>query len=83
MASGPSKRKHRAVRAEVTEPPGFKALSKAGQIRYLQKLWDRIADGPRALPVPKSHLRLAKQRLAAYRRKPSRTRRVTLSPRYA
>ena len=58
----------------VTEPAGFKSLSKAAQVRYLQKLWDSIADSPGQLPVPKSHLSLAKERLAEYLRDPTRAR---------
>ena len=58
----------------VTEPTGFKSLSKAAQVRYLQKLWDSIADSPGQIPVPKSHLSLAKERLAEYRRDPTRAR---------
>jgi putative addiction module component (TIGR02574 family) len=58
----------------VMEPAGFKSLSKAAQVRYLQKLWDSIADSPGQLPVPKSHLSLAKERLAEYRRDPTRAR---------
>ena len=58
----------------VTEPAGFKSLSKAAQVRYLQKLWDSIADSPGQIPVPKSHLSLAKERLAEYRRDPTRAR---------
>ncbi len=56
------------------EPPGFNNLSKADQIRYLQTLWDRIAEGPGELPVPESHIELAEQRLADYRRNPTRAR---------
>ena len=74
MASGPRKTKRPTRRTAVTEPAGFKTLSKAEQIRYLQKLWDRIAQGPKQLPVPKSHLRLARERLADYRRDPIRAR---------
>ena len=54
------------------EPPGFSNLSKAEQIRYLQTLWDRIAESPGDLPVPESHIKLAEQRLADYRRNPTR-----------
>ncbi len=54
------------------EPPGFSNLSKAEQIRYLQTLWDRIAESPGELPVPESHIELAEQRLADYRRNPTR-----------
>ncbi len=74
MPSRPRRGKRGTARAGVAEPTGFKALSKAEQIRYLQKLWDRIAEGPGQLPVPKSHLRLAKERLAGYRRDPTRAR---------
>ncbi len=56
----------------IPEPPGFAELSKAEQVRYLQGLWDRIAEKPGELPVPESHLRLAEQRLAGYRSDPSR-----------
>jgi Putative addiction module component len=74
MATRPRKGMRRTGRTELREPAGFKALSKAEQIRYLQRLWDRITDGPAQLPVPKSHLSLAKERLTAYRRDPSRAR---------
>ena len=58
----------------IPEPAGFSDLSKAEQIRYLQALWDRIADRPGEIPVPESHLELAEERLAEYRRDPSRAR---------
>jgi len=58
----------------IPEPLGFAALSKAEQVRYLQELWDRIAERPGELPVPESHLDLAEERLAEYRRDPSRAR---------
>ena len=72
MASGPRKGKRGTTRTSVIEPAGFGALSKAEQIRYLQALWDRISARPGDLPVPASHLSLAKERLADYRRDPSR-----------
>jgi len=56
----------------VPTPPGFNALSKAEQVRYLQALWDQISKDPGALPVPESHLRLAEDRLMRYRENPSR-----------
>ena len=56
----------------IPDPPGFDALSKAEQIRYLQSLWDRITASPGEIPVPESHIELAEQRLAEYRRDPSR-----------
>ena len=58
----------------IPDPPGFAELSKAEQVRYLQELWDRIAERPGELPVPDSHLELAEERLADYRRDPSRAR---------
>ena len=58
----------------ISEPTGFGELSKAEQIRYLQALWDRIAERPCEIPVPESHIELAEQRLAQYRRDPSRAR---------
>jgi len=56
----------------IPEPAGFSDLSKAEQIRYLQALWDRIAETPGEIPVPESHLALAEERLAEYRRDPRR-----------
>ena len=58
----------------IPEPTGFSELSKAEQIRYLQALWDRIAERPGEVPVPESHIQLAEQRLADYRRDPSQAR---------
>ena len=56
----------------IPDPPGFDRLSKAEQIRYLQSLWERIADRPEDVPVPESPIDLAEDRLAGYRRDPSR-----------
>jgi len=58
----------------LPEPVGFSGLSKAEQIRYLQALWDRIAERPGEIAVPESHVALAEERLAEYRRDPSRAR---------
>lgn len=58
----------------IPEPPGFSELTKSEQIRYLQALWDRIAEQPGELPAPESHLALAEERLASYRRDPDRAR---------
>ncbi len=55
----------------IAEPPGFGQLSKAEQVRYLQALWDRISSAPGDLPAPESHLVLAEERLAEYRRAPA------------
>jgi putative addiction module component (TIGR02574 family) len=58
------------TRIEV--PPSFNDLSKADQVRYLQELWDQIADSPGDIPVPESHLELAEARLRRYRDDPSK-----------
>ena len=56
----------------VPSPPGFSELSKSEQVRYLQALWDQIAENPAALPVPESHLKLVEERLRQYRDVPSK-----------
>lgn len=61
-------------RTKISEPTGFSELSKMEQIRYLQALWDRIAERPDEIPVPESHIQLAEQRLDEYRRDPSQGR---------
>ena len=58
----------------VPIPPGFTDMSKAEQVRYLQALWDHIADSPGEIPVPDSHLQLAEARLKRYRNDPSTAR---------
>jgi putative addiction module component (TIGR02574 family) len=58
----------------VPEPPGFSSLSKREQIEYLQRLWDSISERPADVPVPTSHLELAGERLAAFRKDPSTAR---------
>ncbi len=58
----------------IPEPTGFSALPKTEQIRYLQALWERIAERPGEIPVPESHIQLAEQRLAEHRRDPSQAR---------
>jgi hypothetical protein len=50
----------------IPEPPGFSNLSKVEQVRYLQALWDRIAENPSEVPVPEAHLEVAEQRLAEH-----------------
>ena len=64
----------RPRKGKIAEPTGFSSLSKTEQIRYLLTLWDRISKRPGGIPVPESHLDLAKERLAAYRRDPHRAR---------
>ena len=60
--------------ASIPDPPGFNKLSKAEQIRYLQSLWDRISKNPADIPVMESHLTVAEQRLAGYRKNPKQVR---------
>ena len=74
MASRSRKGKRGDAHTNVAERPGFGSLSKAEQIRYLQALWDRISETPGELAVPASYLRLARERLADYRRDPTRAR---------
>lgn len=61
----------------IPDPPGFSTLTKTEQIRYLQELWDRIADAPGELSVPESHMGLVAERLATYRNDPGRSRPAT------
>jgi putative addiction module component (TIGR02574 family) len=70
MASRPRKGRRKAP--SLPEPVGFSSLSKPEKIRYLQALWDSISEKPGEIPVPESHLMLAEERLAEYRRDPSR-----------
>ena len=58
----------------IPDPTGFSDLSKIEQIRYLQALWDRIAEQPDDIPAPESHLQIALERFEEYRRDPSRAR---------
>ena len=68
-------------------PAGFTEMSKAEQVRYLQALWDQIAQRPGEIPIPESHLELAAERLRRYRENPSSARsafevldRLTMKP---
>ncbi len=72
MASPRRKRRREVQPPRLAEPTGFSSLSKAEQVRYLQALWDSISERPGEIPVPGSHLILAEERLAEYRRDPSR-----------
>jgi hypothetical protein len=74
MASRPRKRRSATKRRTVPKPSGFRSLSKTDQIRYLQALWDDISEKPGDIPAPESHLILAQERLAEYRRDQSRAR---------
>ena len=58
----------------IPEPPGFSNLSNVEQVRYLQALWDRIAQNPSEVPVPGTHFEVAEQSLAEYRRNPDQAR---------
>jgi hypothetical protein len=42
----------------IPGPPGFSNLSKVEQVRYLQALWNRIAENPSEVPVPDAHSKL-------------------------
>jgi putative addiction module component (TIGR02574 family) len=53
-------------------PPGFDALSKREQFEYAQALWDYVTDAPEDVPVPDSHDRVVRERLAAYRATPEK-----------
>jgi len=74
MASRPRKRRRETQPPLLAEPTGFSSLTKAEQVRYLQALWDSISERPGEIPVPGSHLSLVEERLAEYRRDPSRAR---------
>lgn len=58
----------------ISEPLGFADLSKTEQVRYVQALWDKIAERATELPVPESHLKVVKERLEDYRHDPTRAR---------
>jgi hypothetical protein len=55
----------------IQTPPGFAELSKIEQVRYVQALWNEIAEQEDQIPVPGSHLKLAEARLRRYREHPS------------
>jgi len=74
MTARPRKRRREMQPPLLAEPTGFSSLSRAEQIRYLQALWDSISERPGETPVPESHLILAEERLAEYRKDPSRAR---------
>ena len=74
MALRPRKHRRGVQPPLLAELAGFSSLSKAEQVRYLQALWDSISARPGEIPVPESQLTLAEERLAEYRRDPSRAR---------
>jgi putative addiction module component (TIGR02574 family) len=43
-------------------------------VRYLQELWDQIADSPGDIPIRESHLELVEARLRRYRDDPSKAK---------
>jgi len=45
-------------------------LSAAEKIRLAESLWDEVAGAREELPVPQSHVRLLKKRLAAHLKSP-------------
>jgi putative addiction module component (TIGR02574 family) len=62
------------LETSFSQPQGFSEMSKAEQVRYLQALWDQIAQQPSELSVPESHLELMEGRLERYHRDPSDAR---------
>jgi putative addiction module component (TIGR02574 family) len=56
----------------IPNPPlGFDDLTVSEQIEYIQALWDRIAASPEQVPVPDWHEEILRERLEAYRLKPT------------
>lgn len=55
-------------------PPEFDAVPKDQRIAFVQELWDRIAQDPERVPVPREHKRILEERLNAYRANPQRGR---------
>ena len=75
MSPRPRKSRRQAQLPLLPVPKGFSSLSKAEQVRYLEALWDSISARPgEEFPVPESHLNLAEERLAEYRRDPGHAR---------
>jgi putative addiction module component (TIGR02574 family) len=74
MSPRPRKSRRQAQLPLLPAPKGFSSLSKAEQVRYLEALWDSISARPGEIPVPESHLNLAEERLAEYRRDPGHAR---------
>jgi hypothetical protein len=72
MSSRPRKRRRETQPPLLAEPTGFSSLTRAEQVHYLQALWGSISERAGEIPVPESHLTLAEERLAEYRRDPSR-----------
>jgi len=56
----------------LSEPAGFSQMSKSDQIRYVQMLWDKIADNPDDVEVREGHWLELQDRLAEYRAHPER-----------
>jgi len=48
-------------------PPGFDELSPSEKLDYVQALWNRVAAKPEDVPVPDWHVKIAEERLAAWR----------------
>ena len=51
--------------ALAAPPPGFDELSADEKVDYVQALWDRIADHPETVPVPRWHHEVLAERLAS------------------
>jgi putative addiction module component (TIGR02574 family) len=58
----------------IPDSPGYSELSTEEQIKYIQALWERVFEHGEDTPVLESHLDLAAERLADYRRDPSQAR---------
>ena len=57
--------------ADIPEPPGYAELSKEEKVRYIQNLWDQLAELPDDIPVLDSHLAYAEASVAEYLQDPS------------
>jgi putative addiction module component (TIGR02574 family) len=51
-------------------PPGFDELATEEKLRYVEALWDRIAETPDEVEVPGWHRQLVNERMAEYRINP-------------
>lgn len=58
------------MNTKLKVPPDFDAVPKDDRIAFVQELWDRIAQDPERLPIPKEHKRILDERLDAYEANP-------------
>lgn len=54
-----------------TTPPGFDTLTVEEKIRYVQDLWDSIAENPDDIPLSDEHREILVERLEAHRKNPT------------